>query len=75
MTPTPFRSSLMILLKACFNIEILTMDFKISETNKGEKSLIYESYFFRIDNVLKSSDILVGVSTDPAKQDLEQTVQ
>ena len=47
----------MILLKATFNIEILTMDFKISETNKGKKSLIYESYVFRIDNVLKSSDI------------------
>lgn len=33
------------------------MDFKISETNKGKKSLIHDSYVFRIDNVLKSSDI------------------
>ena len=47
----------MILLKACFNIENLTMDFKISETNKMQQSLIYESFVFRIDNVLKSSDI------------------
>ena len=44
----------MILLKACFNIKILTMDFEISETNKGKKSLIYESFVFRIDNVLST---------------------
>ena len=33
----------MILLKAYLRMEILTMDFKISETNKGKKSLINES--------------------------------
>ena len=32
------------------------MDFKISETNKVKKSLIHDSYVFRIDNVLNSSD-------------------
>ena len=65
----------MFLLKACFNIERLTMDFKISETNKGKKRLIYEREVFRIENVLKSSDIFGGVLTLLAKQDLEQTVQ
>ena len=33
------------------------MDFKITETNKDEKSIIYESSVCRIDNLLKSSDI------------------
>ena len=59
----------MILLKAGINIEILTMDFKISETKK--KSLIYESFVFCFDNLLKSSDTLGGVPTDLANQYLE----
>ena len=57
----------MILLKACFHIEILTMDFKISETSKGKKSLNYESYVFRIDNVLKSSNISCQCTNRPCK--------
>ena len=33
------------------------MDFNISETNRGQKSLNCDGYFFRVDNVLKSGDI------------------
>ena len=29
------------------------MDFKISDTNKGKKSLIYDGFIYRIDGVLK----------------------
>ena len=70
IAPTPFRSSHMILLKACFNIEILAMDFKISETNKGEKSLISKSYVFCIDYVLKSSDISCPCTNRSCKERL-----
>ena len=28
------------------------MDFKISDTNKGKKSLIYDCFIYRIDGVL-----------------------
>ena len=33
------------------------MDLKISDTNKGKKSLLYNDYNDKIDVVLKSSDI------------------
>ena len=34
------------------------MDFKISETNKGKKSLIFDhGFIYRIDGVLKWGDI------------------
>ena len=33
------------------------MDFKISETNQGEKSLVHDEYVYRIDIVLKSTEI------------------
>ena len=33
------------------------MDFKISDTNKGKKSLIYDGFIYRIDSVLKCGDI------------------
>ena len=29
------------------------MDFKISDTNKGKKSLIYDGFIYRIDGVKK----------------------
>ena len=32
------------------------MDFKISDTNKGKKSLIYDGFIYRIDGVLKCGD-------------------
>ena len=31
------------------------MDFKISDTNKGKKSLIYDGFIYRIDGVLKQA--------------------
>jgi hypothetical protein len=34
-------------------INILTMDFIISETNKGKKRLLHDGYIFHIDNTLK----------------------
>ena len=33
------------------------MDFKISDTNKGKKSFIYDGFINRIDGVLKCRDI------------------
>ena len=33
------------------------MDFKISDTNKRKKSLIYDGFIYRIDGVLKCGDI------------------
>ena len=33
------------------------MDFKISDMNKGKKSLIYDDFIYRIDGVLKCGDI------------------
>jgi hypothetical protein len=30
------------------------MDFTLSETSKGKKSLLYDGFAFRIDRVLKS---------------------
>jgi hypothetical protein len=33
------------------------MEFFISETNREKKSLIYDSYTFRVDRVLKNSEI------------------
>ena len=33
------------------------MDFKISNTNRGKKSLIYDGFIYRIDGVLKCRDI------------------
>ena len=33
------------------------MDLKISDTNKGKKSLIYDGFIYRIDGVLKCGDI------------------
>ena len=33
------------------------MDFKISDTNKGKKSLTYDGFIYRIDGVLKCGDI------------------
>ena len=33
------------------------MDFKISDTNKGKKSLIYDGFIYRLDGVLKCGDI------------------
>ena len=33
------------------------MDFKISDTNKGKKSLIYDGFIYRIDGVLICGDI------------------
>ena len=33
------------------------MDFKISDTNKGKRSLIYDGFVNRIDGVLKCGDI------------------
>ena len=33
------------------------MDVKISDTNKGKKSLIYDGFIYRIDGVLKCGDI------------------
>ena len=37
------------------------MDFKISDTNKGKRSLLHNGYSYRIDAVLKSRDIFGGV--------------
>ena len=37
------------------------MDFKISDTNKGKKSLIYDGFIYRIDGVLKSEIYHGGV--------------
>ena len=33
------------------------MDLKISDTNKGKKSLIYDGFIYRIDGVLKCGEI------------------
>ena len=33
------------------------MDFKISDTNRGTKSLLHNGYSYRIDDVPKSGDI------------------
>jgi hypothetical protein len=33
------------------------MDFIISETNKGKKSLLHDDYIYRIDNTLKDGFI------------------
>ena len=33
------------------------MDFKISDTNKGKKSLIYDGFIYKIDGDLKCGDI------------------
>ena len=33
------------------------MDFKISNTNKRKKTLIYDGFIYRIDGVLKCGDI------------------
>ena len=33
------------------------MDFKISDTNKGKKSLIYDGFIYRIDGVLECGDL------------------
>jgi hypothetical protein len=33
------------------------MEFFISETNREKKSLIYDGYTFRVDRVLKNSEI------------------
>jgi hypothetical protein len=33
------------------------MEFTLSETSKGNKSLLYDGFAFRIDRVLKSGDI------------------
>ena len=33
------------------------MDFKVSDVNKGKKSLIYDGFIYRIDGVLKCGDI------------------
>ena len=33
------------------------MDFKISDTNKGKKILIYDGFIYRIDGGLKCGDI------------------
>lgn len=33
------------------------MDFNICESNRGQKSMIYDGYVFQVDNVLKSGDI------------------
>ena len=38
-------------------ILILTMDFRISDTNRGKKSLLCDGYLYRIDTVLKCGDI------------------
>ena len=35
----------------------LKMEFFISETNREKKSLIYDGYTFRVDRVLKNSEI------------------
>ena len=40
------------------------MDFKISDTNKGKKGLIYDGFIYRIDGVLKSGDISWRCTTD-----------
>ena len=34
------------------------MDFTLSETSKGKKSLLYDGFAFRVDRILKSGDIL-----------------
>ena len=36
---------------------IFKMEFFISETNREKKSLIYDGYTFRVDRVLKNSEI------------------
>ena len=33
------------------------MDFRISDTNRGQKRLLHNGYSYRIDVVLKSGDI------------------
>ena len=33
------------------------MDFTLSETSKGKKSLLYDGFAFRVDRILKSGDI------------------
>ena len=40
------------------------MDFKISDTNKGNKSLIYDGFIYRIDGVLKCGDISYCTARD-----------
>ena len=33
------------------------MEFRLTETNKGKKSLVYEGYTFRVDRALASGDL------------------
>jgi hypothetical protein len=47
----------MIKAKLYMNVQEQKMEFFISETNKEKKSLIYDSYTFRVDRVLKNSEI------------------
>ena len=39
------------------NIILTIMDFRLSDTNRGERSLLHNGYSYRIDAVLHSSDI------------------
>jgi hypothetical protein len=43
------------------------MDFTLSETSKGKKSLLYDGFAFRIDRVLKSGDISWGCTVKNCK--------
>ena len=48
---------------------IIKMDFTLSETSKGQKSLLYDGFAFRIDRVLKSGD----AQWKTVKEELKQT--
>ena len=50
------------------------MDFKISDTNKGKKSLIYDGFIYRIEGVLKCGDISWGCTNKKCKGRL-RTIQ
>ena len=36
---------------------VVNMEWSISETNRGKKSLLYDGFTYRIDSLLKSGDI------------------
>ena len=46
------------------------MDFKVSDANKGKKSLIYDGFIYRIDGVLKCRDISWRCSNKKCKDRL-----
>ena len=54
------------------------MDFKISDTNKGKKSLIYDGFIYRIDSVLKCRDRQCHINNErnkPRTQTISRLIQ